>query len=233
MLNFIPIRRTPYYIVLAIYITIMFSLGVVINVPGTPRILSFVFIAVNGALAFVFANKKLDIPIMLGLFLTVIADYHLILTGDFYQGLIWFSLVQIAYALYTILIARNRLEVIINILTRIVLSAIVILVFFLILKDNMDLTVGLVGFYFTNLILTFAFSIVHVKKNYVLALGMLLYILCDVFVGLDFVGANNLLGNGVILESAGQIVWYFYPFGQMLILLSMFFPRMVVSKKNH
>ena len=201
----------------------MLTLAILIIANKVAHFVSFVFIALNGALSLVFFNKKADTFICLGLLLTIGADYFLILDGNYTWGLIFFILAQICYAIRTIEFAKNKIEMIINPCVRVFLSGIMVLVGWLVLRDSFDVLVALVMIYFSNLVLSCAFSFIHAKTQYLLALGFLLFIACDVFVGMDFANKVNLFGTQMV-ANAGSVAWYFYPFSQMLIFLAIFVP---------
>ena len=201
----------------------MLTLAILIIANKVEHFVSFVFIALNGGLTLIFFNKRADLFICLGLLFAIGADYYLILDGDYTIGLVFFLLAQVCYAIKTVEFATSRHERILNPSVRLFVSLVMILVGWLVLKGDFDILVALVAVYFSNLVLNCVFSFVHVKSQYLLAVGFLLFIACDVFVGMDFANKTNLFGTQMV-ENAGVLAWYFYPFSQILILLSIFFP---------
>ena len=230
MFSFIRLKKVAYYIVLFLYLVAMLSLSVAINVVSWGSNISFAFILANGIIAVVVINKKTDIFIVLGLLFTIGADYFLILDGNYLYGLILFLIVQICYAIRTVMFSRGRITLILNVCTRIVVSLVFILVAYLVLEDGINPLVILVMIYGANLLLNCVFSFVHFNKQYLLSFGFLFFICCDIFVAIDFINVENVLGFTDFLPDAGRYAWYFYPFSQMLILLSILVPNPFVRK---
>jgi hypothetical protein len=79
-------------------------------------------------------------------------------------------------------------------------------------------------FYYVNFLVNVIFSFVHFKSNKLLALGLLLFILCDTMIGFqEMVGIFNLNKDSfiyIISQTDYNIPWIFYIPAQILLLIS-------------
>ncbi len=98
-----------------------------------------------------------------------------------------------------------------------------VLAFTMVEKQNVAMAI-LVGVYLlglsANLALNFAYSYKKKGTYYLFALGMLIFFITDIWV---FLGALK------INKDASSLVWYFYPIGQLLLIL---FNNDLVFDKN-
>ena len=130
-------------------------------------------------------KNKHSILQFVALLTTACADFLLILKGGSNKDLAmcFFVITQLAYGLRTLYMSGGKKEVAINIATRVFLS-IVLVVAALSLVVDPPAFVILSMIYFANLVTNVLFALLHFNQNKVLALGLLLFICCDVFVGL-------------------------------------------------
>ena len=175
-------------------------------------------------------NKKVII-IQIGLLFTVISDTFLVLLDAKNQeaGMTTFVVVQLAYWIYLLLNIQehNRIyEVGLRIL---VIAAVESLVVFVII-DNYDYLCFISIFYFANLIQNIVVAFIIYKKNPYLAIGLLLFALCDIIIGLRsadgyyiFLEENSLLEK--MIHSRFDHAWFFYIPAQTLIALSAKFEK--------
>ena len=146
--------------------------------------------------------------------LTLVSDLFLLVLGKFFEvGLVTFIGAQLCHFAR---IKRTKAWTIVSILLRALLPSIAIIV--LATTSMVNALYVLVSIYFVQLVMNFAesFASVVVTKTKVervrmavLALGFLLFIGCDICVGL-----LNLYGT------AGELIWLFYTPSQVLIVLS-------------
>ena len=158
-------------------------------------------------ICFVYAliNKKFYISI--ALFFTVIADYFLLVIDSHYiLGVISFIFVQIVYFLY---LKKNNCDLFIKI--RILIIIIIVLVSLLF---KIDILYCLTLCYFSVLVINCISS--YTNKNLrIFSIGLTLFILCDISVGLF-----NILPSGTLYTIVSFLMWIFYLPSQVLISLS-------------
>ncbi len=190
------------------------------------------YLSVGISLAFALLTILLGMRGMLlrlGLALTLVADYFLILTEPINEeiGVFVFSLVQLAYFIALIRKAKSARERVVHISLRISLIALLMLVCIIVLGDRIDLLSILSAFYYANLLCNIIFAFVNLPYGLLFALGLLLLALCDLFLGLGFLGENYLGAiEGSFLwwisNSGLNIPWLFYVPSCTLISLSVY-----------
>lgn len=135
---------------------------------------------------------------------TLLADYFLLIRNNNYPiGIFFFIIVQIIYAIY---LYKNECKLFL------IYRILIPLVLILILRTN-DLTTTLALIYFPQLVLN-ALSSLKNKNQRLLSLGLILFIGCDICVGLHNIYEYNKL------IAIGQ--WLFYLPSQVLIALSIY-----------
>ena len=179
---------------------------------------STVIVAFGFALTyFVVCDKSelLDVVLLVsGLALTLVSDYFLLVKGEYYEvGLVTFIGAQLCYFAR---IKRGRIWLVASISARIILSVVAIIV--LKVTGYGEALYLLVAVYFVQLVGNFVENVVGIFaakekdekiKAILLSVGFLLFIGCDISVGL-----MNLFGE------AGECIWLFYTPSQVLIALS-------------
>lgn len=166
------------------------------------------------------ASSKEHKLLSLAFLLTLIADLFLLIIADYYAiGVGVFIFVQVIYSYR--LNARNEKA-------RYIYEAIALgiiineLLAWGFLKDSFDLVVFLTLFYFTLLLSNVFISFTQFKKRPVFALGLLLFLFCDIAVGLsnfsDYEISSKLVQT--ILELPLDLAWFFYIPSQVCIALS-------------
>ena len=175
-------------------------------------------------LCFLFALISFRDPLLIGgLAFTVLADFCLVLCNPIQQlwGMVFFLGAQACYAVKLHrqglhpgwLIARVALMVV---------SAVVAVV---VLGENTD-PLALVSLaYYVNLILNMICAFVRFRDNRLLAIGFLLFILCDTVIGLQVAAGGYLpIAEGSVLHKIifmpFHLSWFFYLPSQVLIALS-------------
>ena len=140
-------------------------------------------------------QNKHSILQFVALFTTACADYFLILKGGVNKdvAMCFFVVTQLAYGLRTLYMSTGKKEVAINLMTRVVLC-IALVVGSLLIVEDVPAFVLLSMIYFANLVTNVVFALLHFNQNKLLALGLLLFICCDVFVGIKEM--INLFGWG-------------------------------------
>ena len=165
----------------------------------------------------------------LGLATTLVADYFLILAVPVNEeaGVFVFSLVQMCYFAALMLCSDSVKERVLHISARLSLVALMAIVAVIILADEIDLLVILTIFYYGNLLCNIVFAFVRLPYGIMFALGLLLLALCDLFLGLGFLGTNYLGATEgsflyLLTHLDLNIPWLFYVPSCTLIALSTF-----------
>ncbi len=167
-------------------------------------------------------SQKSDQLVRAALLCTLVADYFLVIRGsDQVIAMIWFNMVQILYALRIYLLTSKKLP------WRLALrgSAIIILLLvgWIITKNQFDLLLILTLVYFANLVLNMMEAL-FVARRLIFGLGLLLFIGCDIFVGLgniqDYLTLSPTSIWAQLLNLPFDLAWAFYLPSQVLIALS-------------
>lgn len=176
---------------------------------------------------FLFFVKSNDfIYTIIGLLFTLGADFFLVILDPIIEipAMICFSITQICYFLKIYTFQKDK-EKRVHLIVRIILIITVIVFTIILLAGQVDLLTLLSAFYYANLLCNIIFAFTQYKKSILFPIGLLLFALCDLQVGLnylndyylslDYIPLFNLLFN-----SSLNIAWIFYAPSQMLISLS-------------
>lgn len=190
-----------------------------------------------------FGKTKSYLFMQIGLVCTVIADIFLVVIDPMMRlsGMIFFSVTQICYFLRLFFEAENEKEKKLHLILRAVLIVIVLTLTIIVLKEKTDVLSLISMFYYTNLAVNIIFAFVHFKKSPALAIGLLLFLLCDTIIGLDVMNRSYL--SGEVLEAINTFIsganwaWIFYVPSQALIAASLIkfnnkTPRIEGNKKT-
>ena len=159
-----------------------------------------------------------------GLLLTVIADFFLLIVDSYYPiGVAIFTLAQIIYTI------RYDPENKVNIIKSYILAFIILLFIYFIVKAflNVDLIVFISICYGVSLITNVYKSIVIFRKKLypnpnaaMVALGMVLFLLCDINVAMYNILEHVHKTGGIIYRIASVSMWLYYLPSQVLLALS-------------
>ena len=177
-------------------------------------------------LCFLYAllNIKTGSLLMLGgLACTLGADYFLVVCSPQQQlwGMVFFLGAQTLYAVHLYLTGRNKPLL----FTRIALTVVAELVTVIVLKDKTD-PLALVSLaYYANLIMNMVEAFTRFRKEKLLSIGLVLFILCDTVIGLQVAAGGYLpIAEGSLLHRiifmSFPLSWFFYLPSQVLIALS-------------
>lgn len=173
------------------------------------------------------AKTKSYLFMQIGLVCTVFADIFLVVIEPMIQlpAMIFFSGTQICYFLRIFFETKSKKEKLIHLILRASLTVIVQIITIIVLKEKTDALSLVSMFYYTNLILNVIFAFIHFKKSPVLAIGLLLFLLCDTIIGLDIMASSYI--SGTALEAVNSFIsganwaWIFYVPSQALIASSL------------
>lgn len=195
-----------------------------ITVGGAHDILCFACVgacAVFSLLFLKFTTKK--VLVSLALVTNVVADYFLVLKPTSENQLIGvciFCGVQFFYFLYTLSFCKGKGLKIFNIAIRVALC---LLAYFIIPRYVTLTTLEMISvMYIINCVVTLLCLLLRIKKEWLLFLGLLLLLACDIFVGFTN-GAVDILGiSGPFVDIVYKydIAFYCYIPAEFFIALS-------------
>ncbi len=198
------------------------------TLPPPTNYIDYASVILAALFFFTFAEKSTSYAFtQIGLLFTVVADYFLVIDNaqNKLAGVLCFLCVQIAYFLRIAFEERNSIVLKIHLVTRFILPIPVLIATCFVLGDKTDLLALVSMLYFTNLFLNIVFSIAGSKKSRLLTFGLILFILCDIFVGLGQMEMYFNITEGsfvyMVLHSNFNIVWFFYVPSQTLLALSL------------
>ena len=221
-----PLRMTAPFLFVAIQIT----LGVLLQtLPGRlENILSFVSVihACLFCLLWI-APTRAYILTQAALLGTVGADYFLILHQPQLKlpAMLFFLATQLLYAARLWYEEDRPAGRRWHIPLRMLLSAIIVVVTLAVLQEHTDALALVSMLYYVNLILNLLFACLRFRDNPLLAVGFLLFLLCDTVVGLDMLNTYLPIPADspmyAILHPGFNLAWVFYLPSQTLLALSL------------
>ncbi len=176
-------------------------------------------------LCFLFAlqGTKSNPLMVAGLACTVGADFCLVICDPIQRlwGMVFFLGAQSLYAIYLHRKQPNKAILLI----RIALTAVAAIVAVVILKNNLDALAMVSVCYYVNLIMNTVAAFTQWRKNKLLPIGFVLFILCDTIIGLQVASSGYLpIVEGSMLYnlifSGFNTAWLFYLPSQVLIALN-------------
>lgn len=190
--------------------------------------LSFSSIALSFIFCLLLFRKEIEHKItVLALFFTLWADFFLcgIVSFKFIQELamLFFVGTQTCYFL-RIFINQTKKEKIVHLSIRIPVFLFAIILTAIVLKENTNFLSLISLFYYANLLVNVVFAFIKFKKAPLLAIGLLLFSLCDVFVGLSMIDGFMHIPDGSLIYQIKNIplnmAWLFYVPSQTVLALS-------------
>lgn len=177
--------------------------------------------------AVLFFEKSYDyILVQTALFCTVMADFCLLILLPRNQllAMFFFSITQICYFL-RIYRSEKRLRKP-HVILRFSVISVALVMTAVILKDKTDLLSLVSLFYFANLGINVLWAILDFKKSGLFAIGLLLFLLCDVCIGLSVMSEAYIPISEEsfiyrVIHPGFNIAWCFYIPAQVLIVLSL------------
>jgi len=139
------------------------------------------------------------------------------------EGVIFFMGTQMCYFLYLLAGESPRIRKI-NILSRLIISFILVGVAFCVLGDLTDILSIVSVLYYGNLVINMVFAFAQYKKSPLFAIGLLLFSFCDLCIGLDMLFNYYLelpVAADMFYSDYHNLPWVFYQPSQTLIALSL------------
>lgn len=205
--------------------------------------ISYSAIILNFVMAMILFKKSKDtILTEIALLMTCFADLFLVILNPKVQlvAMIFFVVTQTCYFLRILFNTNSKKQRIWHIGTRAVLSLLGIIATFWVLKEKTDALAVISVFYFVNLLLNVIFAFIECKKSALFAVGLLLFMCCDILIGLNVASGGYLTfgENGILAWLANppiNLAWAFYVPAQVLIVLSIIFNKYQENpyKKNN
>ena len=176
-------------------------------------------------LCFLFALltcRKSTLWILAGLAFTLGADYCLVVASPAQQlgGMLFFMGAQTMYAIYLHLQSRNMLLLWIRIGLVMLSEGIA----WIVLGDKLDPLAAVSMYYYANLIMNLIESFTMFRKEKLLSIGFILFLLCDTVIGLQVACGGYLAIEQTsllyqIIFMPFHLSWFFYLPSQVLIAL--------------
>lgn len=199
---------------------------------GRFALLSVLSVAVCCAFcAGVCAAMKSDMLVCAALVFTLVADSLLAFVRPAPQAwaMVAFSAVQLCYFARQMQLSQRKKERCANCLVRAVFVVLGEAAAVWVVGDRMDAVVLLSVLYLANLLANILFAFLHFGQDPLLAIGLLLFLCCDLFVGFRcaigiyiHVPTDSLLYRLAFADF--NFAWFFYIPSQTLISLGLLFP---------
>ena len=191
---------------------------------GVSGFFSYLSIALVAAFSlFTLGGKRKSHFIRLGILLTLVADYYLVLCTDKYlEGVVSFVFVQMAYFAYTVLAEDRTSYRYANLFTRLCLSGLLVVVAYAVLGEDTDTLSVVSVIYYANLVVNMLFAFLLGRGGRLFAIGLALFAMCDLTVGMENL-TSLYLDSDVFSFFYGDYInlpWIFYQPSQVLIGLS-------------
>ncbi|MEG1256727.1 lysoplasmalogenase family protein [Clostridium sp.] len=167
-------------------------------------------------------RKEDKLLVQLARLFTLIADYFLVISSNFTMGIFFFSLVQITYIIRHSIMENEKYK---NLMF-FILSLIIALITLLKIKiPSIEKNLIVLALIYASLLITSLYCAVSTisrgkyskNSSWIIALGMFLFFMCDLNVGL-----YNIVAEGNVKFFLGFLIWIFYLPSQLLLTLSGF-----------
>lgn len=206
------------------------TLGVLVQVLRGNAVVAVSYAAVLLAFAFAFLffeRTPRYLFTQTALLFTIFADYFLVVRGaeEQFLAMLFFSLTQLAYGARLYFEEKSPARRNLQLALRIGVSIAVIAVTFLVLGGSADRVALISMFYFANLALNAVLAFLRFEKPGFFAIGLALFLCCDVCIGLSLIESYLPLAEGSLLYRLAHpgfnLAWVFYVPSQALLALSL------------
>ena len=182
--------------------------------------LAIVLVALFALVALCGGGDRRLYLIRLGIAFTLVADYFLVLADDSeLEGVLAFIVVQIFYAAYLFVREERRTVKIISLAVRGALMTGLVIVAFIVLGEGTDPLAIASVIYYGNLVISCAFAFLLGREERIFAIGLLLFAMCDIWIGLEVLFSSYLDSNlmDFVYNANYNLPWVFYQPSQILI----------------
>lgn len=190
------------------------------SVSGVPAYSSIVLVAIFALISI--KGEPEGHLIRLGIAFTLVADYFLVLSNDSeLEGVIVFTVVQICYFVYLFVREERPALRAANVCSRVLFSAILVIVAFSVLGENTDALSIASVIYYGNLVANVIFAFALGREERLFAIGLLLFAMCDLCIGLETLSGSYLNSSTLDFFYGDHLnlPWVFYQPSQTLIAL--------------
>ncbi len=189
---------------------------------------SFIIVALCFLFSLLYLDvKNLKILTQIALLFTVFADIFLVLLTprtEQYQSIAmtFFTVTQLAYFIRLIKEQKSKKINAVNLSIRFPLIAIIVIITCIVLKEKTNYLAIISLIYYVNLFLNVVFSFINVKNVPFLAIGLLLFMLCDTVIGLQVMSSSfiPIKNEFMTFLNSFNFAWLFYAPSQVLLCLS-------------
>ena len=224
---------------LVLFCVVETAMGILLQTTNGNGPMLFSYAAVVLACLFCICFAECSISYLftqIALIFTLFADWFLVVRGarEQFPAMVFFSIVQLCYfaRLYADDPSLKRRRV--HSVVRATASVIAILLTCIVLGADADAVALVSMFYYANLLINFVFAFSMFKREYLLAIGLLLFILCDTVIGFSFLGDYLAVSQESFVYRISHLdlnlAWVFYLPSQVLLSISLL-PRKLKRMK--
>lgn len=236
VINLLKEKNAKFYASIIFILIELFLFIIIHTASGTiNHVCSFSSILIAFIFALIFAKKNsVGIITITALLFTSISDLMLCGLFDITKlqtlSVVVFLIAQICYFTRILITQKNKTITITHIAVRTSLTVLAIIVTLLVLKENSNALAILSVVYYINLIVNVIFSGINVKNEPLFFIGLILFALCDFFVGIEFLGGfidiTNAKFINFLIEIPFNMAWLFYLPSQTVLSLQ-------IANKKH
>ena len=178
-------------------------------------------------------NIKEGNLIRIAMLFTLVADYYLVILEhtpeNKLRGVSIFLGTQLFIFLHILVNDRSKKMRVAQVIIRALMSALIVTAALIVLKDEANALAIISVIYYINLVINLIFAHRSGRGGFLLTVGLILFALCDINVGLAVL--NNMYDGGFpegslfyeLLHFKYDLVWLFYIPSQTIIPLSLLF----------
>ncbi len=218
------------YPMVAIFAAVELVLGILVQTThgDTCTAVSYAVVVLACLFCAAFAERSIRYALtQLALVMTICADLFLVVIKPLHMevAMCFFSVTQLAYA------ARIHLEQAsprirkLHLAVRVASAVLAVVAALAVLGRDADFLAVITIFYFVNLVENAVFAFLDVRRGWLLPLGLLLFIGCDLFVGFANLDIYFEIERGSFLYKLAHpgfnAAWVFYVPSQALLALSL------------
>ena len=224
------VRNRWLCVLVGTFCAIEIVLGVLLQttVGNGPKIFSYASVVLACLFCIFFAERsKSYLFTQVALVFTLAADWFLVVRGakEQFPAMVFFSVVQLCYFARIYADDESRIRCRVHIIVRAVASAVAIALTCIVLGDGVDAVALVSMFYYANLLINLIFALLQIKREFLLAIGLLLFVLCDTVIGFSFLGDYLAVSQESFVYRISHLyfnlAWVFYLPSQVLLAISL------------